>query len=96
MPNRFTPITGNTSQAQILAMINKNFAELDNENVTKVYRGKDGNIAIIEGKLPYPGGFGTMQYDSDSNSRIILGIDPDGNVGLHISKDGYDMVDLFA
>lgn len=95
MPNRFIPINAGTSQEQVLAMVNKNFAELDNENVTKVYRGANGNVAIIEGKLPYSGGFGTLQYDQDGNSRIIIGIDPDGEVNIHVSKPGYDIVDLF-
>lgn len=76
-------------------MINKNFAELDNENVTKVFRGQNGNIAIIEGKLPYTKGFGTLQYDTAGNSRIIIGIDPDGEVNIHVSKPGYDIVSLF-
>lgn len=95
MSNRFIPITGGTSPDQQLAMINKNFAELDSENVTKVYRGANGQVAIIEGKLPYAGGFGTLQYDSEGNSRIIIGIDPDGEVNIHVSKAGYNIVDLF-
>ena len=95
MPNRFIPFTGGTSQEQLLAMLNKNFSELDGENVTKVYRGPAGNIAIIEGKLPYTGGFGTLQYDQSNNSRIIIGIDPDGDVNIHVSKAGYNILDLF-
>lgn len=95
MPSRFLPITSGTSREQTLSIINKNFAELDNENITKVYRGANGRVAIIEGKLPYSGGFGTLQYDQSGTARIIIGIDPDGEVNIHVSKEGYDIVSLF-
>jgi len=42
MPNRFTPIQPGVDPSQQMAIINKNFAELDNENVTKIYNGSDG------------------------------------------------------
>jgi hypothetical protein len=95
MSDRFIPITAGTSQEQMLAMINKNFAELDNESTTKVFRGQNGHIAVIEGKLPYNGGFGSIYYDTDGNSRIIIGVDPDGAVNIHVSKTGHDLVSLF-
>lgn len=95
MGDRFIPISNSTSESQKWAMVNKNFSELDNENVTKVYRGSNGNIAIIQGKLPYSGGFGTLQYDTSGNSRILIGIDPDGEVNIHVSKAGYNILDLF-
>lgn len=95
MSQRFIPITSGTSHEQMLAMINKNFAELDNENVTKVYRGANGNIAIIEGKLPYQGGFGSLYYDQNGKARILIGIDPDGDINLVVSKPDVDVLSLF-
>jgi hypothetical protein len=95
MADRFIPLRDGTDMSQILATLNKNFSELDNEATTKVYRGPNGNIAIIEGKLPYTGGFGQLQYDTSGHSRIIIGIDPDGEVNIHVSKAGYNILDLF-
>jgi hypothetical protein len=42
MPSRFIPIQPGTDASQQVAIINKNFGELDNESVTKLYNGADG------------------------------------------------------
>lgn len=47
MPNRFTPLNPSTSQAAAFAQINKNFAELDREAVTKKFKDGDGNDLLI-------------------------------------------------
>lgn len=52
MPNRFLPIAANTDPAQQLTIINNNFAELDGETYTKVYKDKNGVPSMIIGVLP--------------------------------------------
>jgi len=42
VPNRFTPLQTGSDSAQLVSIINKNFAELDNEGVKKLYSGSDG------------------------------------------------------
>lgn len=96
MPNRFLPITAGTSDAQTLALINKNFAELDNESVTKVYRGQNGHNAIVEGKLPYENGFGSLFYDENGVPRMVIGLLPDGTMGMVVSKENVDVLSLFS
>lgn len=49
MPSRFIPIPYGTDPAQQLAMINKNFGELDNENVTKIFYDINGTPSIAIG-----------------------------------------------
>ena len=96
MPNRFIPIPGSTSQEQMLAMINRNFAELDNEGVTKVFKGQGGKNAIVEGKLPYQNGFGSLFYDANGVPRIVLGLLPDGTMGMVVSREDVDVLTLFS
>ena len=58
----------------------------------------DGETANIvkEGKLPYSGGYGSLHYDA-TDARILIGIDPDGSMNIHISKPGEDVVtDVFS
>ncbi len=95
MPNRFVPLGAGTDLPQAISAINNNFAQLDNETVTKAYRQPGGN-AIIEGKLPYEGGYGALYYDSDNVPRIVIGILPDGTMGIVISKEGVDVIDWFS
>lgn len=52
MPNRFTPIPGNTAPDQQLSIINNNFALLDGETYTKVYKDAQGVPTMIIGLLP--------------------------------------------
>lgn len=69
MPNRFLPITEGTSQSQLLSMLNKNFAELDSDNVTKVFQGDNKQPAVVVGKLP-DGRYGI--YFSDGTVTTII------------------------
>lgn len=94
MPNVLPPIGQDSSFEEAIAVINANFAQLDSEVVTKSYRQAGGN-AIIQGKLPYDGGYGSMYYDTDGTPRMIQGILPDGTMGLIISKEGVDVTTLF-
>lgn len=96
MPHRFLPLIYPTEMNQLLAILNKNFGELDGEAVTKVFRGPNGQVSIIEGKLPYEGGYGLLIYDEDGNSRVLAGIAPDGTIGLFVSKTGEDLLSAFS
>lgn len=94
MPNRFNPINPGTDLPQALNAINNNFSQLDNESVTKTFRQASGN-AIVEGKLPYDGGYGSLYYDSSGLPRLIVGITPDGDVDIVKSKSGVSVLDVF-
>lgn len=95
MPQRFMPFRPGSSMDQMLAMLNKNFGELDNESITKAYIGPNGRVAIIEGKLPYDGGYGSLYYDSTGTPRLLVGITPDGDVDIVKSKSGVSVLDVF-
>lgn len=96
MSNRFIPLTAGTDMNQVLSILNKNFGELDSETVTKVYKGPNGRTAIIEGKLPYEGGYGALYYDASGIPRVLVGLSPDGTMGIFSSKDGESVVDAFS
>lgn len=95
MPNIFNPINPGTGLPQALNVINNNFARLDNETVTKTFRQANGN-AIVEGKLPYTGGYGSLYYDSTPLPRLLIGITPDGDVDIVKSKPGVSVLDVFS
>ena len=96
MPDRFIPLTPGSDMNQVLAILNKNFGELDSEGTTKAYRGANGKIAVIEGKLPYSGGFGSLYYDQNNNSRILIGIAPDGEIDIAASKPGFNITEQYS
>lgn len=95
MPYRFSPVGANASFAEALPVINNNFAQLDGEAVTKTFKQANGN-AIIEGKLPYEGGYGNLYYDSTPLPRLLIGITPDGDVDIVKSKAGVSVLDVFS
>lgn len=96
MPNRFVPISADVNLSDALKSINANFAQLDNESVTKAFKQAGGN-AIITGKLPYDGGYGSLYYDQTNTPRIIIGILPDGTMGMVIAKPNVDVIeDVFS
>lgn len=95
MPNRFVPINPDTPMNGVIAAMNNNFAQIDNENVVKTFKQANGN-AIIQGRLPYSGGYGTLYYDTDLIPTIVIGILPDGSTGLVISKPGEDVTGVFS
>lgn len=82
--------------SQLLAILNKNFGELDGETITKVYLGANNKLAIIEGKLPYEGGYGILIYDSTPTPRILIGIAPDGEIDIAASIAGEDITTLYS
>jgi hypothetical protein len=95
MPYRYNPIGGNSSFSEALPVINSNFAQLDQEAVTKTFKQASGN-AIITGKLPYDGGYGTLYYDQNGIPSIVIGIMPDGTTDFVVAKPGQNVLDLFS
>lgn len=87
------PITKGSTFEEALPVINGNFSHLDLEAVTKTFSQPGGN-AIIQGKLPYDGGYGMLIYDSDGLARILIGLAPgDARPGIWVSADGVDVID---
>jgi hypothetical protein len=95
MPYRFVPVNPGTDFDGAMAVMNNNFAQLDQETVTKTFKQANGN-AIIEGKLPYEGGYGNLYYDSTPLPRLLIGITPDGDVDIVKSKPGVSVLDVFS
>jgi hypothetical protein len=95
MPFRFIPVNPGTDIDGAMSVMNNNFAQLDNESVTKTFKQSGGN-AIVEGKLPYSGGYGSLYYDSDNVPRILIGIAPDGEPDIGMSVTGESIVDLYT
>lgn len=95
MPNVFQPITSNSSDAAKWAQAHKNFAQLDREAVTKVFKGPNGP-RVIQGQLPY-GGYGMLLYDDDGTPRVLIGTAPDdGRIGTWVSKPGQSVITLLG
>ena len=90
MPNRFVPASQNASLPELIRLSNTNFSQLDSENVTKTYKQASGN-AVIEGKLPYDGGYGILIYDSTQKARVLVGTAND-KPGIWITKDNIDVL----
>lgn len=87
MPNRFTPIQPGTDPNQQLAIINKNFAELDNEGIKKLFYDASGTPSIQIG----------VQQDGSSRIRIAqAGYDvtaaPDSNIAFDSSRLTFQIV----
>lgn len=90
----FKPLASSNSYSQNLSQITDMMRQLNREQTTKAFKQPGGN-SIIQGKLPYDGGYGSLYYDSDQIPRIIIGIDPDGEINLVVSKPGEDVIALF-
>lgn len=87
---------GNNSQPDDITRVsNENFRLIDNRFRVNVVRQDTGN-AIIQGKLPYNGGYGSLYYDTNGVPNIIIGILPDGTTGLVIAKPGENVIDAFS
>lgn len=89
------PLSG-ADPAQIALVSSDNFRTIDNRFTTNVVRNVDGTNRIIQGKLPYDGGYGTLYYDANGIPSIIIGILPDGDTGLVIAKPGENVLDAFS
>jgi hypothetical protein len=88
----FRPISSQNSYGQNWNEVNNMIRQLNKEQTVKTFKQPGGN-AIVTGKLPYTDGYGSLYYDSDGLARIIIGILPDGTIGIVTSKDGIDVID---
>lgn len=92
MPNRFLPLRSGTDMDQLLAILNKNFGELDGETITKVFSVSQSNPGFIQGKLPNGLGYGFLMYTPDNKVAIACYIDANGQPVLRVAKEGFDAV----
>lgn len=89
----FLPVSGQNSNASNWNQVNNMIRQLNNEQTTKTFKQPGGN-AVITGKLPYTGGYGTLIYDSVPLPRILLATAPDdGRPGLWITIDDKNVID---
>lgn len=77
MPYRFAPIGGNTPFNDALPAINANFAQLDQEAVTKTFKNGAGNTGLVIGRLPNDQGTGILLNDTDGNAAIKMAVGSD-------------------
>lgn len=90
----FRPLSSQNSNSSNISQINDMIRSLNKEQQTKTFKQPSGN-AIVEGKLPYEGGYGFLFYDPNGIPSIVLGILPDGTMGMVVSKEGVDVLSLF-
>lgn len=87
---------GNGSEPNDITRVsNENFRLIDNRFRVNVVRQNTGN-AIIQGKLPYDGGYGSLYYDNNGVPNIVIGILPDGTTGIVVAKAGVDVLTVFS
>lgn len=92
----FQPLnTGNSTRTNY-NQVNNMVRALNNEQTTKVFKGANGENAVVTGRLPYDGGYGTLYYDVNGIPSIVIGVLPDGTTGLVIAKPGVDVLTLFT
>lgn len=97
----FRPVTPQNSMGQNLGQINDMVRQLNREQAVKTFKQPGGTNAIIQGKLPFTTdagnpAYGSLYYDTDGIPRIIIGVLPDGEIGIVISKEGESVLDVFA
>lgn len=91
----FRPLNTSNSYNQNFAQINDMLRKINKEQTTKTFKQAGGN-AIVQGKLPYEGGYGSLYYDTDNVPRIVLGTLPDGSMGLVMTKEGVSVFDVIS
>jgi len=82
---------GSTTPEDMVRVADDNFRNIDNRFRVNVVRQDTGN-AIIQGKLPYDKGYGTIYHDSTGTPRLIVGILPDGTLGQQASKPNTSVI----
>lgn len=80
----------------VVRQLNEWSRQISNESITRVQKNDSGNTAIVSGKLPYENGYGTLYYDSDGVPSIVIGVLPDGTMGMVVAKSGVDVLSLFS
>lgn len=91
----FRPLHSQNSFTQNLGQMNDMVRQLNKEQTVKTFKQPGGN-AIIQGKLPYEGGYGSLYYDTTNTPRIIIGLAPDGEIDIAASIAGEDITDLYT
>jgi len=90
----FRPLTTQNSTLQNYSQVNDMVRQFDKEQTVKAFKQPGGN-SILQGKLPYEGGYGSLYYDSNNNSRILIGIAPDGEIDIGVSKSGFNITEQY-
>lgn len=90
MSNRFTAINPGSDLTQVIAIMNKNFAELDAEANAKVYYGQNNQVALNAGLLPNGLGSGFLLRDTSGTPAIAMYVNSNGNPVLKVAKSGQD------
>lgn len=62
--------------------------------VKKKYAGQD-NTSVLSGQLRFEEGNNRLVLHDDTVYRMVIGVLPDGSIGVIISKPGKDVFDLF-
>ena len=88
----FRPVSSQNSNRQNLGQINDMVRQINNEQTTKVFK-QPGGVSIIQGKLPYEGGRGSLYYDSNNIPSILIGITPDGDMAIVVAKPGENVIE---
>lgn len=91
----FRPISAKNSYSQNWNEVNNMVRQLNNEQTVKTFKQNGGN-SIVQGKLPYEGGYGTLYYDDTNTARILIGIAPDGEIDIGVSIAGQDITTLYT
>ncbi len=89
------PLNTQNSLGSNFSQVNDMVRQLKKEQVTKVFKQPGGN-AIIDGKLPYEGGYGSLYYDTNQVPGILIGIAPDGLLDICAAIDGQDVTQLYS
>lgn len=88
----YRPISSTNKYSQNWNEVNNMVRQLNKEQITKTYKQSGGN-AILQGKLPYDGGYGSLYYDTAGIPSVVIGILPDGTVGIVTAKPGENVID---
>lgn len=91
----FRPLSDQNRYSTNTNEINNMIRTLNKEQTVKTFKQATGN-AIIVGKLPYEGGYGSLYYDSSGVPSIVIGILPDGTTGIVTAKSGENVIDAFS
>lgn len=89
-------LSSGSDLTSLVSQLNTIISQINNDQLTKTFKQSISKNAIVEGKLPYDGGYGALYYDSDGIPIVVIGILPDGTTGLAIAKPGNSVLDAFS
>lgn len=85
-----TPTSSSNSDSSNWNQINNMIRQLNNEQVTKVFKQAGGVDGLITGRLPNDLGYGFLLYGTDGKVLIACYINSLGKPILKVAKEGYD------